>query len=40
MKILRIIDIDKNLSKNHGYCKKNLEFFIETFADVYLVNYL
>ena len=28
------------MNKNHGNCKKNLESFIETLHDVYLVNYL
>ena len=30
----------KQLNKNHGNCKKNLEIFIETLENVYLVNYL
>ena len=28
------------MNKNYGNCKKNLEIFIETLQNVYLVNYL
>ena len=28
------------MNKNHGNCEKNLEIFIETLEDVYLVNCL
>ena len=37
---IEILSISIKLNKNHGNCKKNLEIFIETLQDVYLVNYL
>ena len=40
MKMSRYYRYRYKLNKNYRNCKKNLEIFIETLEDVYLVNYL